>query len=62
MLFDVTRSDLVKCPMTCTNSLAHITQPDIITVQETKLTTLSKTPNISNQTPIHNDRVRKLKV
>ena len=30
-----------------------ITQPDIITIQETKLTTTSKTPKIINYTPIH---------
>ena len=38
----------------------HTTQADIITVQETKLTKTSKTPIISNYTPIHTDRVRKL--
>ena len=33
------------------------TQPDIITIQETKLTTTSETPKITNYTPIRTDRV-----
>ena len=36
--------------------LADTTQPNIITVQKTKLTT-SKTPNIPNYTPTHTDSV-----
>ena len=37
------------------------TQPDIITIQETKLTTTSHTPKITNYTPIRTDRVVKLR-
>ena len=40
--------------------LAHTTQPNIITVQETKLTTISKTPNISTCTPSFTKGVGKL--
>ena len=36
--------------------LAYTTQPDIITIQETKLTTTSKTPKITNYTHIRTDR------
>ena len=40
--------------------LAYTTQPDIITIQDIKLTTTSKTPKITNYTPIRTDRVVKL--
>ena len=36
------------------------TQPDIITIQEIKLITTSKTPKITNYTPIRTDGVVKL--
>ena len=40
--------------------LAHTTQPDIITVQETKLARTSKIPSILSYTLILTDRVSKL--